>query len=54
MMAVQAPGGAQALIDRSEHHRIDRAEGAMELPDGICKRVGVLLNRSGDPGMSEL
>jgi hypothetical protein len=51
---MQAARGLEALSERPEDHREDGAEGAMETADGIGKRVRVLLDRSGNPGMGKL
>jgi hypothetical protein len=42
------------LIERSEYYRGNNAEGAMETPDRIRKRVRVLPDCSGNPGMGKL
>src|SRR5262245_14752429 len=51
---MQAARRLEALSERPEDHRENGAEGAMETADGIGKRVRVLLDGGGDPGMSEL
>src|SRR5262249_9235354 len=51
---MQAARRLEALSERPEDHRENGAEGAMETADGIGKRVRVLLDCGGDPGMSEL
>src|SRR5262245_62548801 len=51
---MQAARRLEALSERPEDHRENGAEGAMETADGIGKRIRVLLDCGGDPGMSEL
>ena len=51
---MQAARGLQTLSERPEDHREDGAESAMEAANRIGKRVRVLLDRSGNPGMGKL
>ena len=54
MATMEAARGVEALSERPEDHREDGAEGAMEAANRIGKRVRVLFDRSGNPGMGEL
>src|SRR6266581_7117911 len=51
---MEATRCVEALSERPEDHREDGAEGAMEAANRIGKRVRVLFDCSGNPGMGEL
>jgi hypothetical protein len=54
MTTMQAAVCAQALVERSEHQGEHDNEGAMETSDRVCKRIRVLFDRSGNPGVGQL
>ena len=54
MTKMEAASRADALIERSKHHRQHDLEGPMEASNWIRKGIRVLFDGSGDPRVSEL